>query len=94
MPDENKGRNEVRWYNAPSGRLGILVLAILVVGGGWWYTSKRSDCLSRITYHPAQKSFGDTGAYYQLRAETALGNLGGGAQFQTHDEAISTCIWL
>jgi len=92
MTGDSKGAAGVKWYNTPKGRLAILTVLVLIIGGAWWYASKRADCLSRIQFAPAQKNLGESGAYYWLRTE-AHPYKGSAPHFQTHSEALTTFMW-
>ena len=71
----------------------LLVLgAVLIIGGGWWYMSKRANCNAMITYVPAQLTEGSSGGfrperpahgeYYELNKR----------KYGTHGAAMSVCM--
>lgn len=82
------------WESAPTRKIFLTVLGIGILGVGWWYVSKRSDCEGRIAYIPPQSTFaGDQGAYYRLSSVNPLKDIGGGRRFASHREAMTACLW-
>jgi hypothetical protein len=77
---------------APVKVISLIIGVVLIIGVGWWYLSRRGDCLERIVYVPETKPIdGDGwgrmfqqphGAYYKLEER----------RHATHDEAMSACM--
>lgn len=84
----------MHWTQKPTIRLCALVLVAAIFGGGWWYLSKRAACEQQIAFVPSQPLVGgNIGEHYTLRGTSALSNIGGGAKYATHKEAMSVCLW-
>lgn len=79
---------------ASLSKISLVILVVILIGGGWFYFSKRSDCEPKISYYPSATYANGyrQDARYELITRSALASLGGRPKFATHEEAMSACL--